>query len=129
MAKLGRITCECETEVACCTAINTNPIDTVLAEELAEAFDALGDPYRMAIIHLIAATGEGVCVVDVERHLPVSQSTVSYHLRTLLDAGLITQERRGKWNYYSLNPIRLSFLEGVLAEFGEKAQPDLVTTH
>ena len=58
MSKLRPITCECETEVACCTALNTEPIDIVQAEDLAEAFHALGDPYRMAIVHLIAATGE-----------------------------------------------------------------------
>jgi ArsR family transcriptional regulator len=118
MAKLGQITCECDTEVACCVALDTAPIDTVAAEDLAEAFAALGDPYRMAIIHLIAATGEPVCVVDVERHLPLAQSTVSYHLKALLDAGVIDREKQGRWSYYSLNPDRFGYLTGALAEYG-----------
>lgn len=122
MTKLEAITCECETEVACCTALTTDPIDTVLAEDLAESFDALGDPYRMAIVHLIAATGEAVCVVDVERHLPLSQSTVSYHLKLLLEAGVIHKQRRSKWNYYSLNPERLAFLQESLAGFRMRAE-------
>lgn len=121
MPKLEQITCECDTEVACCTALNTEPIDTVQAEDLAEAFHALGDSYRMAIVHLIAATGQAVCAVDVERHLPLSQSTVSYHLKTLLDAGVIDRKKRGRWNYYSLNPARLAYLTEAMAGFQKRA--------
>ena len=121
MSKLEQIACECETKTASCTALNTEPIDTVHAEDLAEAFHALGDPYRMAIVHLIAVTGEAVCVVDVQRHLPVSQSTVSYHLKTLLDAGVIDREKRSKWNYYSLNPTRLGHLTDAIADFRDRA--------
>ena len=121
MSKLEQITCECDTEVACCTALNTEPIDTVQAEDLAEAFHALGDSSRMAIVHLIAATGQAVCVVDVERHLPLSQSTVSYHLKTLLDAGVINREKRSKWNYYSLNPDRLAHITRAIADFHQQA--------
>lgn len=121
MPKLEQIICECETKTPCCRALNTRPIDTVQAEDLAEAFHALGDPYRMAIVHLIAATGEAVCVVDVQRHLPVSQSTVSYHLKTLLDAGVIDREKRTKWNYYSLNPTRLGHLTNALSDFRDGA--------
>jgi ArsR family transcriptional regulator len=117
ISKLEQITCECDTEVACCVALETQPIDTVRAEDLAEAFGALGDPYRMAIIHLIAATGQPVCVVDVERHLPLAQSTVSYHLKAMLDAGLINREKRGRWSYYSLNPDRFTHLTGSLTEY------------
>lgn len=120
-SKLAQITCECDTEVACCVALETEPIDAVQAEDLAEAFGALGDPYRMAIVHLIAATGEPVCVVDVERHLPLAQSTVSYHLKALLDAGLINRERRGRWSYYSLDPGRLTHVSDSLSQYGTRA--------
>ena len=120
ISKLKQITCECDAEVACCVALDTEPIDTVHAEDLAGAFAALGDPYRMAIIHLIAATGEHVCVVDVERHLTLAQSTVSYHLKALLDAGVIDREKRGRWSYYSLNPDRLTHLTGSLTEYGSR---------
>lgn len=121
MTKLKQITCECDTETACCVALETQPIDTVRAEDLAEAFGALGDPYRMAIIHLIAATGQPVCVVDVERHLPLAQSTVSYHLKAMLDAGVINREKRGRWSYYSLNPERFTHLTGSLTDYAGRA--------
>ena len=60
-------------------------------------------------------------MVDVQRHLPVSQSTVSYHLKTLLDAGVIDREKRTKWNYYSLNQTRLGHLAKALADFRDRA--------
>jgi ArsR family transcriptional regulator len=120
MSKLDQITCECDTEVPCCVALNAEPIDTMQAEDLAEGFNALGDPYRMAIVHLIANAGESVCVVDVERHLPLSQSTVSYHLKTMLDAGLISREKRSKWNYYSLNPTRITELTDAMNRYRDR---------
>jgi ArsR family transcriptional regulator len=112
--------CECETEAPCCVALDTEPLDAVAAEDLAEAFGAIGDPYRVAIVHLIATTGEPVCVVDVERHVPLAQSTVSYHLKVLLDAGVISREKRGRWNYYSINPERLDHMSDAMAAYSRR---------
>ncbi|RLE11604.1 MAG: transcriptional regulator [Actinobacteria bacterium] len=120
MSKLGQMTCECDTDVACCVALGAEPIDTVRAEDLAEAFGAIGDPYRMAIVHLIATTGQAVCVVDVERHLPLAQSTVSYHLKVLLEAGVIDREKRGRWSYYSLNPNRLTHMIDAISAYRDR---------
>ncbi len=103
-------------------ALDAQPIDALRAEDLAEAFGALGDPYRMAIVHLIDSAGEPVCVVDVERHLPLAQSTVSYHLKALLDAGVIDREKRGRWSYYSINAARLDQLTAALSEYSARAR-------
>ena len=120
MSKLGEMTCTCDNRDSSCVALETEPVDAVRAEDLAEAFGAIGDPYRMAIVHLIAVTAEPVCVVDIERHLPLSQSTVSYHLKVLLDAGLINRERRGRWSYYSLNPNRLGHMTDSLSAYRDR---------
>lgn len=117
MSKLGQIVCECDTDTPCCVALDAEPIDPQRSTDLADGFKALGDPHRMAIIHLIANAGEAVCVVDVERHLPLAQSTVSYHLKTLLDAGVIDREKRTKWNYYSINTRRLAVLTAALDDY------------
>jgi DNA-binding transcriptional ArsR family regulator len=45
----------------------------------------------------------------------LSQSTMPHHLKTLVDAGLIERERRGKWVYYRLFPGVLDALAGILA--------------
>jgi ArsR family transcriptional regulator len=44
----------------------------------------------------------GVCVCEFEDYFKMGQSKVSYHVRKLKDAGLVREEKRGKWNFYSL---------------------------
>jgi ArsR family transcriptional regulator len=45
----------------------------------------------------------GICVCEFERYFDVSQSKVSYHLGKLKEAGLVHEERRGRWSFYSLD--------------------------
>lgn len=85
-------------------------------------FKALGDPHRVAVVDLLLRSGEPVCVVDIERHLPLAQSTVSYHLKFLVDAGLLDRERRGRWMYYTVEPERLELLQEALGRFVETAR-------
>lgn len=103
--------CRCvDAEGAVCAPLRVEPVHSEKGADLAAGFKALGDPHRMAILHLLAAAGEPVCVVDVERHIDLAQSTISHHLKTLVDAGVISRERRGKWSYYSIIDQRLSGL-------------------
>jgi DNA-binding transcriptional ArsR family regulator len=64
---------------------------------------ALGDPVRLAIVRELAAQPQ-VCACDLTSCCDVSQPTVSHHLRTLREAGVVTSERRGTWIYYRLAP-------------------------
>lgn len=93
-----------------------------LAEDLAVGFKALGDPHRVAMVDLLLRAAEPVCVVDIERHLPLAQSTVSYHLKFLVDAGILDRERRGRWMYYTVKPERLELLQEALRRFRETAR-------
>ncbi len=90
-------------------------------DDLAAGFKALGDPHRVGVIDLLLRAGEPVCVVDIERHLPLAQSTVSYHLKALVDAGLLDRERRGRWMYYTVRPERLDDLRRALAGFLDRS--------
>ena len=45
----------------------------------------------------------GICVCEFERYFEVGQSKVSYHVGKLKEAGLVHEERRGKWTFYSLD--------------------------
>jgi ArsR family transcriptional regulator len=110
-------------QAACCVALEVHPLPIDVADELAVGFKALGDPHRVAIVHLLAAAREPVCVLDIEQHLPIGQSTVSYHLKALVEAGLLAREKRGRWMYYHLVPERLEYLAGVLEEQA-KPQPE-----
>ncbi|MBN8613513.1 MAG: helix-turn-helix transcriptional regulator [Deltaproteobacteria bacterium] len=64
---------------------------------------ALADEARLDIVARLAAAGGPVCVCDLIPGLGLAQPTVSHHLRTLRDAGVVTSERRGSWVYYSLD--------------------------
>ena len=98
----------------CCAGFETDPLSDEVVEDLADGFKALGDPHRILIVHLLARAAEPVCVMDIEHHLSVGQSTVSHHLKTMVDAGVLTREKRGRWMYYSLIPERLVYLSRTL---------------
>ena len=60
---------------------------------------ALADPTRFRLLRTIAAAGELSCRELVAR-LPVSQATVSHHLKVLADAGLVTVRQEGTFHLY-----------------------------
>jgi ArsR family transcriptional regulator len=94
-------------------------------ETLVALGQALSDPIRVRMLGLMAAAaregrgccglpdlgtpaeaGEenvGVCVCEFEDYFGMGQSKVSYHVRKLKEAGLIREEKRGKWSFYSLD--------------------------
>jgi ArsR family transcriptional regulator len=68
---------------------------------------ALADPMRLSILDFLWSpsaeefrTEDGICASDLRDFLGVTQPTVSHHMRTLVEAGLVTAEKRGKWVYY-----------------------------
>lgn len=65
-------------------------------------FKALADQKRLQIMHELTRRGN-TCVCDLTDIVDMPQSKLSYHLKILLDAGLITRETRGTWSYYELN--------------------------
>jgi ArsR family transcriptional regulator len=77
---------------------------------------ALADRHRVKILNrLLAAGGEPVCVCDFEDMLGLKQSTTSYHLKQLLDAGIVVRERRGKFAYFSVTSGALERIRELLS--------------
>jgi ArsR family transcriptional regulator, arsenate/arsenite/antimonite-responsive transcriptional repressor len=72
-------------------------------------FRALADPTRLRIVDLLRE-GER-CVCELTDALDAGQSLLSFHLKTLKDAGLVADRRDGRWAYYSLNPEAFAQLE------------------
>ena len=71
----------------------------------------LGDPTRWRIVEFLArpiqsccSRDDGVCGCDLEAFLGLTQATVSHHMKQLVEAGLVSAERRGRWVYYELRP-------------------------
>jgi ArsR family transcriptional regulator, arsenate/arsenite/antimonite-responsive transcriptional repressor len=78
---------------------------------------ALSDEKRLQILMQLAA-GER-CVCDLTDALDAGQSLLSFHLRTLKDAGLVTDRRAGRWVHYSLNGDALADLEDFVRSIRE----------
>ncbi len=99
--------------VACCGPVGDPDITADQAATLTAVFKALADPHRVRIVNLLANADEPVCVCDFMPQLGLSQGTVSFHLKKLLDVGLLEREQRGTWAYYSLNRTGLAGLREV----------------
>lgn len=92
-----------EPAIACCAPLAATGLTDEEAEATARLFRALGDPARVRILNVLLSSDEPVCVCDLMPATDVSQPTVSFHLKKLLEAGLLRREERGTWAYYSID--------------------------
>ena len=78
-------------------------------EQLTAALRALAHPVRLSILRILTEHGASeCCCTDVTESLPLAQSTVSQHIKVLLDAGLIERTPRGTRNCYFVRADRLA---------------------
>ena len=96
-----------------CCSVLVEPIDAAVAEDLAGAFAALGDPVRLRLFSMIASAGTA-CSCDLVEPIGKSQPTVSHHTKVLADAGLISGERAGRWVNWTVVPGALDRLRAAL---------------
>ena len=101
--------------VACCAPVREDALDEETAAILSRAFAALADPVRLRLLSFVASAGAEVCACDLVEPSGRSQPTVSHHMKVLVDAGLVTREKRGLWVWYAVVPERLDALRRVLA--------------
>lgn len=92
-------------------------------DDIATIMRAMGHPVRLNILRILARQARGeCCCADVTDELTLAQSTVSQHIKVLLDAGLIERRPRGTRNCYIVQYDRLAALEraysGMIAGFG-----------
>ena len=101
--------------VQCCAPLGASSLSDGEVLELERVFKALADRHRVRILNrLLSAGGEAVCVCEFEELLGLKQSTVSYHLKQLLDAGIVEREKRGSFAYFSLADGVLERVGGLL---------------
>jgi ArsR family transcriptional regulator len=106
---------ETQDDENCHTAVIAEPLSRSQAESLAGALKAVADPTRLQLLSMINGSTAGeACVCDLTAPLGLTQPTVSHHLKILVDAGLLTRQRRGKWAWYAIIPQRLDTLRGLL---------------
>ena len=103
----------------CCPGLNDPSLSEAEAEEIVVMLKALADPVRLRLVNLIARSGEA-CACDLPAALDRSQPTVSHHLKVLVEAGLLSREKRGKWAWFAVRTERVKALGGVF-EVGDPA--------
>lgn len=111
---------------------------TLSTEQVTAIAKALSDPIRLQILDLVkagynqlgssppvACCSGGVCVCDIQEAIGMAQSKVSYHLKELKNAGLLHEQKIGKWNFYSLNQNTLtSFQEAIMKRYHTENEID-----
>ncbi|MEX2583613.1 MAG: metalloregulator ArsR/SmtB family transcription factor [Gemmatimonadota bacterium] len=83
-------------------------------EEATRLFHALSDETRLRIVQRLAR-GER-CVCDLQDAVGSYQSRLSFHLRKLRDAGVVSDRKEGRWVYYSIRPEALETMRAFLGE-------------
>ena len=96
------------------------PISEADAATTAARFAAMGHPRRIQLMNMLVRTGFPVCVCDLVTVTGWAQSTVSHHLKQLVDAGLLHRQQRGNWAYYSADHAGLANLADMITI----AEPD-----
>ena len=74
-------------------------------QDLMRMLQAVGDPIRMELVFLVGSRGP-MNVTDIASQFKLSRPAISHHLKVLKDAGVLTDEKRGKEVYYRLNRRR-----------------------
>jgi len=99
----------------CCPPLACEPLSPAGAEELAALFKAVADPVRLRLLSMIAChPGGESCVCDLTPAFDMTAPSISYHLKILREAGLISSERRGTWVYYRVMPEVMARMSVVL---------------
>lgn len=92
----------------CCEPVVYPDVDREQATRMAALAKALGDPIRLQLVDVLRRHAGRVCVCELVPLFDVSQPTLSHHLKTLRDAGIVDSERRGLWAYYYVLPDALA---------------------
>jgi DNA-binding transcriptional ArsR family regulator len=80
-----------------------------------EVFDAISSSARRRILDLLVEGGQPV--KEIAGHFEMSRPAISQHLRILLAAGLVSEQRQGREHHYRLNPERLSPIRDWIAHY------------
>ena len=83
-------------------AANIAPATTSPLSKRAQQLKALGDETRLTLLLNVAAStsDDGACICDLTPETQLAQSTLSHHMKVLVDANLVTRTQRGKWAHF-----------------------------
>ncbi len=99
----------------CCAGSSCELMPAVESASLAAVFKALSDPTRVRLLRYLADSESGTaCACHLPGALGISQPTLSFHMKKLHDAGLVTRDKRGRWVHYTVVRERLAQARGFL---------------
>ncbi|MBZ9596378.1 metalloregulator ArsR/SmtB family transcription factor [Streptomyces erythrochromogenes] len=105
----------------CGPPLEVDPLPRERAEALARNLKGLSDPTRLQILSILLAAPDGeACVCDLTPLLGLAQPTISYHMKILAAAGLVTRRKRGTWAWYAVAPERRAVLNALI--WGDEGQ-------
>jgi ArsR family transcriptional regulator, arsenate/arsenite/antimonite-responsive transcriptional repressor len=107
--------------VDCCTPLAGVSISDREAIELERLLQSIADRHRLKILNMLVRAGGPICVCEFTATLRLPQQNVSYHLKQLIDAGVIVRERRGRYSYYALVAGALSHIASLVDDGLEEA--------
>ena len=86
-------------------------------ERHAEQLSALGHPVRLKILRFVVQAGPaGAVAGDIQNHVDLPASTLSHHLKRLVDAGVMSARSEGTFHYYAADYTALRGLTDYLLE-------------
>jgi ArsR family transcriptional regulator len=89
---------------------------TVEVDEAARVFAVLADPARLRVLTVLADSQQ--CVCNIQSAAPMAANLLSYHLRTLREAGLVVGTRRGRFVDYRLTEAAAALIQGAVRSAG-----------
>ncbi|MFT4640464.1 MAG: ArsR family transcriptional regulator [Verrucomicrobiales bacterium] len=93
--------------------------------EAASALGALAQPSRLEVFRLLVRSGQGLCAGEIAAQLDVPKPTLSFHLKELTHAGLITAQREGRSIHYQIHVDGMRDLMAFLTEDCCQGRPEL----
>ena len=95
------------------TVVDSRVLEAVDLGADAALLTAVADPIRLGLLHQLASA-EQRCVCELQTDPPIPGNLLSYHLKVLRDAGLVTSSRRGRWVDYALTPDALDRIHAAI---------------
>jgi ArsR family transcriptional regulator len=106
-------------EATCCDAEEPSADAAAPDGGIADAvtlFKALSDETRLRMVQAMTRSQDQLCECEIVPHFELSQSTISYHLKVLREAGIVECEKQGLWTYCRVNPRALMAAVKTLAD-------------
>lgn len=99
----------------CLPSLTAPLVERDQVARIARVLKAIADPTRLQLLRLIqTAPGGEACVCNLTEKLGLRQPTISHHLKTMVNAGLLTREKRGTWVWYSVDREGMEAVQNIL---------------